>query len=37
MALYGLFPEHSIDHTVAEIGKKKMSIVWIRSSCDRGL
>jgi len=27
MALYGLFSEHSIDHTVAEIGKGKMSIV----------
>ncbi|MCR4320075.1 MAG: hypothetical protein NUV74_07040, partial [Candidatus Brocadiaceae bacterium] len=27
MALYGLFSEHSIDHTVAEIGKRKMSIV----------
>src|SRR4030065_1031635 len=35
MALYGLFSEHSIDHTVAEIGKRKMSIDYARPSCDR--
>ena len=29
------FQEHSIDHTVAEIGTRKMSVVYARSSCDR--
>ncbi|MDG6005405.1 MAG: hypothetical protein E3K29_06095 [Candidatus Brocadia sp.] len=30
------FSEHSIDHTVAEIGTGKMSMVYGRPSCDRG-